>query len=135
MSEVTPPPLPPVEVEQPPVEVELTTPKRARALSRAERDEKIKRYAHLVDKVASRAISRLPRSIELDDVKSAGMIGLIDAIDKYSEDKGRSFSVYAEIRIRGAIMDELRALDWVPRSVREHAQRIARAERALGPRR
>ena len=67
--------------------------------------------AALVDKIAKRIIYRLPPNVELDDLKSAGFIGLIDAIEKYSDDKGTPFKVYAEIRIRGAIMDELRAQD------------------------
>jgi RNA polymerase sigma factor for flagellar operon FliA len=91
----------------------------------------IKAHAHLVERVALRTIGRLPRSVELDDIKSAGMIGLIDAVDKYSEDKGSQFKVYAEIRIRGAIMDELRALDWVPRSVREHNTLLKNARSSL----
>jgi RNA polymerase sigma factor for flagellar operon FliA len=88
-------------------------------------------HAALVDKIAKRIVYRLPPNVELDDLKSAGFIGLIDAIEKYSDDKGTPFKVYAEIRIRGAIMDELRAQDWVPRSVRDRHQRLHDAERAL----
>ena len=101
------------------------------SLTRAERDEVIRAYVPLVEHIARRACSRLPASIELDDIQSVGMIGLIDAIGKYREEKGTQFKVYAEIRIRGAIMDELRQQDWVPRSVRERATRIQRAERTL----
>jgi len=101
------------------------------SLTRAERDEVIRAYVPLVEQIARRACSRLPASIELDDIQSVGMIGLIDAIGKYREEKGTQFKVYAEIRIRGAIMDELRQQDWVPRSVRERATRVQRAERAL----
>ena len=89
-----------------------------------QRDEVICSYAYLVDKIAMRLIARLPPNVELDDLKSAGMIGLIDAIGKYSDDKGSRFRVYAEIRIRGAIMDELRSQDWVPRSVRERKNNL-----------
>ncbi len=88
-------------------------------LNRAAREALIREHAPLVDRVARRALMRLPPSVQLDDLKSAGMIGLIDAIDKFSADKGDSFKVYAEIRVRGAIMDELRALDWAPRSARD----------------
>ena len=95
------------------------------------REEAIRNYAYLVDKVAHRLILRLPANVELDDLKSAGMIGLIDSIEKYSDDKGSHFKVYAEIRIRGAIMDELRSLDWVPRSVRESKALLQKAHQAL----
>jgi len=88
-------------------------------LSRAAREALIREHAPLVDRVARRALLRLPPSVQLDDLKSAGMVGLIDAIDKFSLDKGDNFKVYAEIRVRGAIMDELRALDWAPRSARD----------------
>lgn len=95
------------------------------------REQAIQNYAYLVDKIAHRLIMRLPANIELDDLKSVGMIGLIDSIEKYSDDKGSHFKVYAEIRIRGAIMDELRALDWVPRSVRECKSLIQKTQNKL----
>ncbi len=96
-----------------------------------QRDESIVEYAPLVDKLAKRIISRLPSNVELDDLKSAGFIGLIDAIEKFSDEKGTPFSVYAEIRIRGAIMDELRSRDWVPRSVRDRNQKLQEAIQTL----
>ncbi|MAD60171.1 MAG: FliA/WhiG family RNA polymerase sigma factor [Myxococcales bacterium] len=95
------------------------------------RDNMIIEHAVLVDKIAKRIVYRLPPNVELDDLKSAGFIGLIDAIEKYSDDKGTPFKVYAEIRIRGAIMDELRAQDWVPRSVRDRHNKLQEAERNL----
>ena len=95
------------------------------------RNEAISKYISLVDKVANRLISRLPANIELDDIKSAGIIGLIDAAEKYNETKGSSFKVYAEIRIYGAIMDELRSQDWVPRSVRQSQAELKVAEKNL----
>ena len=97
----------------------------------SDRDRLIREYAPLVEKIARRACVRLPSSVELDDVQSAGMIGLIDAIDKYDAAKGTKFKVYAEIRIRGAIIDELRQQDWVPRSVRERAALLERTKRGL----
>ena len=97
----------------------------------SERDQLIQSYAPLVERIARRACVRLPPSVEFDDVQSAAMIGLIDAIDKYDESKGTQFKVYAEIRIRGAIIDELRQQDWVPRSVRERATLLERTRRAL----
>jgi RNA polymerase sigma factor for flagellar operon FliA len=100
-------------------------------LSRAARDALIREHAPLVDRVARRALMRLPPSVQLDDLKSAGMIGLIDAIDKFSLDKGDHFHVYAEIRVRGAIMDELRALDWLPRSARDRLDALRQTRERL----
>ena len=102
-----------------------------RKLERTGRDKAITDHAPLVEKIARRIVSRLPPNVELDDLKSAGFIGLIDATEKFSDDKGTPFSVYAEIRIRGAIMDELRTQDWVPRSVRDRNHRIVEAELSL----
>src|SRR5690606_28072732 len=65
---------------------------------------------------------RLPSHIELDDLISSGVIGLMDAIEKYDPKRDNKFKTYAEFRIRGAILDELRAQDWVPRSVRDKAK-------------
>ncbi len=97
---------------------------------KVDRNTIVERYAHLVNRVAYKLLARLPPNIELDDLKSAGVIGLIDAAEKF--DPGRSnFRSYAEIRIRGAILDELRALDWVPRTVRQNKTRIERARAAL----
>ncbi len=95
-----------------------------------DRNTVIERYAYLVNKVAYRLLARLPANIELDDLKSAGVIGLIDAAEKFDASKS-NFRSYAEIRIRGAILDELRALDWVPRTVRQSKTNIERARRAV----
>ncbi len=70
---------------------------------------------------------RLPSNIELDDLISSGVIGLMDAIEKYDPTRDNKFKTYAEFRIRGAILDELRAQDWVPRSVRDKAKMLDRA--------
>lgn len=95
------------------------------------RDQVVSDYAPLVEKIARRLRSRLPANVEIDDLKSAGFIGLLDAADKFSDDKGTPFPVYAEIRIRGAMMDELRAQDWVPRSVRERNAQLTRVTQTL----
>ena len=87
----------------------------------------IKEYAPLVKFIAQRIAVRLPANIELDDLLSAGVIGLMDAIDKYDPARDTKFKTYAEFRIRGAILDELRAQDWIPRSMREKAKNIERA--------
>jgi RNA polymerase sigma factor for flagellar operon FliA len=90
------------------------------------RDQLIMDYAPLIRFVAQRIASRLPSSIDIDDLISAGVIGLMDAIEKYDPSRDNKFKTYAEFRIRGAILDELRAQDWVPRSVRDKAKKIER---------
>lgn len=84
----------------------------------SKRDELILNYTPLIKYIASRLASRLPSHIAVDDLISCGIIGLIDAIDKYNPAKNVQFKTYAEFRIKGAMLDELRSLDWVPRSVR-----------------
>lgn len=100
------------------------------------RDQLIMDYAPLIRFVAQRIAARLPSNIEIDDLMSAGVIGLMDAIDKYDPSRDNKFKTYAEFRIRGAILDELRSQDWVPRSVRDKAKRIektyAELEQRLG---
>jgi RNA polymerase sigma factor for flagellar operon FliA len=102
----------------------------------AERDGLIIEYSPLIKHIASRIAVRLPAHIERDDLISAGVIGLIDAIEKYDPSKETKFRTYAEIRIKGAILDELRALDWVPRTVRQKANNLssvyAELEQELG---
>lgn len=88
------------------------------------RDQLIMDYAPLIRFVAQRIAARLPSNIDLDDLISAGVIGLMDAIEKYDPGRDNKFKTYAEFRIRGAILDELRSQDWVPRSVRDKAKRI-----------
>jgi RNA polymerase sigma factor for flagellar operon FliA len=85
------------------------------------REAVIKEYAPMVKYVANRIAMRLPPHVEVDDLISVGVLGLIDAIDKYDSTRGAKFKTYAEFRVRGAILDELRSMDWVPRSVRQKA--------------
>ncbi len=92
----------------------------------ASRDQVIVEYAPLIKYIAQKIAARLPANIELDDLMSSGVIGLMDAIDKYDASRDNKFKTYAEFRIRGAILDELRAQDWVPRSVREKAKQLER---------
>lgn len=87
-------------------------------LDPAKRNELILTYTPLIKYIAVRLISRLPRHVTIDDLISCGIIGLIDAIDKFDLAKKVQFKTYAEFRIKGAMLDELRALDWVPRSIR-----------------
>ena len=88
------------------------------------RERLILHYSPLVKYVAGRVGSGLPRSVDQNDLASYGLFGLIYAIDKFDLDRGFKFETYAINRIKGAILDELRALDWVPRSVRSRARRI-----------
>ncbi len=99
--------------------------------SYVDRNRVVEQYAYLITKVAYNMIARLPANVEMDDLKSAGVIGLIDAAEKYDPDKSANFRSYAEIRIRGAMVDELRALDWVPRSVRQKHATIESTRRRL----
>lgn len=103
----------------------------ADAERKAARDALITHFAPLVTQVASRMIGRLPDTVELGDLVSYGMFGLIDAIEKFELDRGFKFETYASTRIRGAIIDELRAADWVPRSVRSKARTVEQATRTL----
>jgi RNA polymerase sigma factor for flagellar operon FliA len=91
------------------------------------RDELIVHYSPLVKYVASRVATGLPASVEQSDLVSYGIFGLIDALEKFDMAREIKFETYAIPRIRGAIIDELRSLDWVPRSVRFKAREIERA--------
>lgn len=95
------------------------------------RDQLIMDYAHLIRYIAQRIIARLPGSIELDDLISAGVIGLMDAIDKYDPSRDNKFKTYAEYRIRGAILDEIRSQDWIPRSVRDKVKYLEKTYTSL----
>ena len=101
-----------------------------------DRERLILEYAPTIKYIAQRIASRLPPHIGLDDLINAGVIGLIDSMAKYDPSRDNTFKTYAEFRIRGAMLDELRGLDWVPRSVRQKERAIERAyetlERTLG---
>ena len=85
------------------------------------------RYVPLVRHEALRLQVRLPASVELDDLLQAGGIGLLNAVERYDALQGTAFTTYAVQRIRGAMLDELRSRDWVPRSVRRNAREVAQA--------
>src|SRR4051795_5691510 len=91
------------------------------------RERLILHYSPLVKFVAGRVAAGLPQSIEQSDLVSYGIFGLIDAIDKFDLDRGFKFETYAISRIKGAIIDELRSIDWVPRSVRAKARNLEKA--------
>ena len=88
------------------------------------RDQFIKQYMPLVKYVAGKVSTGMPESVEFDDLVGYGQFGLLDAISRYDPDKNVKFKTYAVTRIRGAIFDELRELDWVPRSVRQKSREI-----------
>jgi RNA polymerase sigma factor for flagellar operon FliA len=90
------------------------------------KDELVREYAPLIKFIAQKIAVRLPSNIELDDLISAGVIGLMDAFDKYDVSRDNKFKTYAEFRIRGAMLDELRAQDWVPRSIRDKSKLLER---------
>jgi len=101
-----------------------------------DRDSAIERYGPMVRRMASQLIGRLPANVELDDLVQAGMIGLFDAMTRYESDRGAQFETFATQRVRGAMLDELRGSDWLPRSVRRNQRAIEgaihRAEQRLG---
>lgn len=104
-------------------EAELWT-KYKETKSIAIRDRLIRQYMPLVKWVAGRISTGMPESVDFDDLVGFGQFGLLDAINKFDIDKGVKFKTYATTRIRGAIFDELRELDWVPRSVRQKSREI-----------
>ena len=83
-------------------------------------------YLPLVKYIAGRLAISLPRSVELDDLINAGVVGLIDAYNNFDVGKGVKFETYASLRIRGSILDELRGMDWVPRSTRARSREVER---------
>ncbi len=107
-----------------------------RSKNRKERQREIalSKYAPLVKYVVDRLMIHLPKSVERDDLVSAAIIGLFDALEKYDASKGTKFETYAIWRIRGAILDELRALDWASRSIRRRARNVEEVSRDLGQR-
>ena len=95
------------------------------------RNRLVERYLPLVKYNGERIWSRLPEGVELDDLISAGIFGLMDAIDAFDMSRGVKFETYCVPRIRGAMLDELRTMDWVPRLVRSKASKLAEANKTL----
>jgi RNA polymerase sigma factor for flagellar operon FliA len=93
----------------------------------AEPTDRIREFAPLVRRLAHHLAARLPASVELDDIIQAGMIGLMDAASRYEEGHGTQFETFASQRIKGAMLDELRQNDWMPRSVRKTLRQIEQA--------
>jgi RNA polymerase sigma factor for flagellar operon FliA len=99
-------------------------------------EQMVLQYAPLIKYIASRLALRLPSHISMEDLISSGIIGLIDAVQKFDPSKNINFKTYAEFRIKGAMLDELRSLDWIPRSVRKKTHLIedayAQLQKSLG---
>ena len=94
-------------------------------------DAWVREYAPLVKRIAHHMMARLPASVEVDDIIQAGMMGLLDAVNRYEDNQGARFDTYAAQRIRGAILDELREHDWLPRGTRKNMRRIEATIRKL----
>ncbi len=122
-----PPPLQPVPAPAP-VSESAEPPE---PFDRENREQIIKDYVPLVKFVAHRIASRLPSHVELDDLINSGILGLMDAIEKFEPARNIKFKTYAELRIKGAILDGLRDLDWVPRSLRRKKKDIEGAYHSL----
>lgn len=95
------------------------------------RNSLIEAYLPLVDYLSERIAERLPRCVDVEEVRSAGVLGLMDAVDGFDLSRGIKFETYCSLRVRGSILDDLRARDWVPRLVRSRAQKFAVAVRRL----
>ena len=100
-------------------------------MSKEERDDLLMEHLPQVRYIARRVHDRLPQHVPFDDLMHAGIIGLIDAIEKYDSSKNVQFKSYAKFRIRGAILDSLRELDWSPRELRKKSRRIEEAQLTL----
>ncbi|ANO51062.1 RNA polymerase sigma factor FliA [Woeseia oceani] len=94
-------------------------------------DELVTSHVDLVKRIAHHLVARLPASVEIDDLLQAGMIGLLEASRNFDASKGASFDTYAGIRIRGSMLDEVRRLDWTPRSVHQKHRQVSAAVREI----
>ncbi|KYP12331.1 MAG: RNA polymerase sigma factor FliA [Limnobacter sp. CACIAM 66H1] len=101
-----------------------------------DKSKQVDQYIPLVRRLAHHLIAKLPASVQIDDLIQAGLIGLMDAITRFEEGQGAQFETYASQRIRGAMLDELRSADWMPRGVRQAQRKIEtatlKAEQKLG---
>lgn len=98
---------------------------------KVDKDSLLTEHMPLVKRLAHHMKAKLPPSVEVDDLVQAGMIGLLDAINRYEETHGAQFETYAVMRIRGAMLDELRSSDWMPRSMRQDMRKIENAMAVL----
>lgn len=95
------------------------------------RNALIEHYLPLVRYIADRLMTKLPHNVDVDDLNSAGVFGLMDAIDKFDPGRGFKFETYCTNRIRGAMLDELRSMDWVPRLIRARTHRLEKTYQSL----
>ena len=124
----TEPPIPePESAVAAPTEIDRLWVEFKRTSDRGLRDRLILHYSPLAKYVAARVAAGLPQSVDQADLVSYGIFGLIDAIEKFDLERGYKFETYAIARIKGAILDELRSIDWVPRSVRAKARALEKA--------
>lgn len=100
-------------------------------LSLENQDDLVRKYAGLVKRIAYYMLAHLPKTVLLDDLIQAGMMGLLEAAKHFNPEKGAQFETYANIRIRGFMLDEVRRNDWVPRSVYRHSRMIAEAMKSV----
>ena len=98
---------------------------------KADKNSLLTEHAPLVKRLAHQMKAKLPPSVEVDDLVQAGMMGLLDAINRYEENHGAQFETYAVLRIRGAMLDELRSSDWMPRSTRANMRKVEQAMATL----
>jgi RNA polymerase sigma factor for flagellar operon FliA len=98
---------------------------------KADKNHLLTEHMPLVKRLAHQMKAKLPPSVEVDDLVQAGMIGLLDAISRYEENHGAQFETYAVLRIRGAMLDELRSSDWLPRSTRQNMRKVEQAMATL----
>ncbi|MDR2198333.1 MAG: FliA/WhiG family RNA polymerase sigma factor [Deltaproteobacteria bacterium] len=117
----------------PPTYADGAKPEKAgwKGLSMEDRTAYVEKYAPLIKYLADRLAARLPDHVIKEDLVSSGVLGLIDAIEKFEPDRGILFKTYAEFRIKGSMLDELRNLDWVPRTVRKKASELDKLWRSL----
>ena len=104
------------------------------AMTLAEREALIVETLPLIRQIAHKMAMKLPSTLETRDLVNAGVLGLLDAIHKFQPERGVKFKTYAEVRIRGAILDSLRSLDWAPRSLRKKGKDLSRTHAALSQR-
>nr|WP_314544411.1 RNA polymerase sigma factor FliA [uncultured Massilia sp.] len=97
----------------------------------ADKNSLLTEHMPLVKRLAHHMKAKLPPSVEVDDLIQAGMMGLLDAINRYEENQGAQFETYAVLRIRGAMLDELRSSDWMPRSTRSNMRKVEQAMASL----
>jgi RNA polymerase sigma factor for flagellar operon FliA len=99
----------------------------ARVQKKSTNDDVIRQYLPLVKRIAYHMMARLPASVEVDDLIQVGLIGLMDAVDRFDGSQGAQFESYATQRIRGAMLDDLREADWLPRHIRQKSRQIESA--------